>query len=137
MEVIEMQKIIEIINSLPKMEGYKTASEIEISDAEIQLCLHFAEEYKTYLAEFGEVSARGLELTGIIDADYINVISATKEKWGMYPKVPKNLYVVEDTTIDGVVIWQDSNGYIYKTTPNSEPVKIADSLADYLMNRYK
>ncbi len=127
-----MSNIIEVIRSLPKMEGYKPASQIEISDAEIQLCVHFADEYKTYLAEFGEVSARGVELTGIIDAAYINVVLATKEKWSMYPQVPRNLYVVEDTTIEGVVIWQDSNGYIYKTTPNSEPAKIAESLADYL-----
>jgi hypothetical protein len=114
------------------MEGYKPASQIEISDAEIQLCLFFADEYKTYLAEFGEVSAYGLELTGIIDTDYLNVVSATKEKKVMYPKVPRNFYVIEDTTIDGIVIWQDTNGYIYKTTPNREPVKIADSLAAYL-----
>ncbi len=127
-----MANIIEIIRSLPKMAGYKPASPTEISDAEIQLCLIFAEEYKTYLAEFGEVSARGLELTGIIDAAYINVVTVTKEKWDMYPQVSRKLYVVEDTTVDGIVIWQDADGYIYKTTPNSEPVKISESLADYL-----
>ena len=127
-----MSSIIETIRSLPKMEGYKPASQIEISEAENQLCLHFSDEYKTYLAEFGEVSAMGLELTGIIDANYINVVSATKEKWGMYPQVPHNFYVVEDTTIDGVVIWQDDKGIIYKTTPNSEPIKIAETLTDYL-----
>ena len=130
-----MSNIIETIRSLPKMEGFKPASQTEISDAEIQLCLRFADEYKKYLAEFGEVSARGLELTGIISADYINVVVATKEKWGMYPNVPHNLYVVEDTTIDGIVIWQDANGIIYKTTPHSEPLKIADSLNEYLKNR--
>ncbi|MCL2046876.1 MAG: SMI1/KNR4 family protein [Oscillospiraceae bacterium] len=127
-----MSNIIETIRSLPKMEGYKPASKIEISDAEIQLCLHFADEYKTYLAEFGEVSAQGLELTGIIDADYINVISATKEKWDLNPTVPRNLYVIEDTTIDGIVIWQDGNGIVYKTTPHNEPIKIAESMLDYL-----
>jgi len=127
-----MANIIETIRLLPKMQGYKPANKIEISDAEIQLCVRFADEYKIYLSEFGEVSARGIELTGIIDADYINVVSATKEKWSMYPQVPHSLYVIEDTTIDGIVIWQDTKGFIYKTTPNSEPIKIANSLEDYL-----
>ena len=119
------------------MERYKPASEIDISDAEIQLCLRFSDEYKLYLKEFGEVSARGMELTGIIDADYINVVSSTKEKRNMYPQVPPSFYVVEDTTVDGVIIWQDEKGYIYRTTPNSEPLKIADSLAMYLTKRFE
>lgn len=127
-----MSNIIEIIKTLPKMSGYKPASKIEISNAEIQLCLNFAEEYKIYLAEFGEASAKGMELTGIISAEYINVVSATKEKWKLYPQVEHNLYVIEDTLVDGIVIWQDSSGTVYQTTPNSEPVKIAESLVQYL-----
>lgn len=128
-----MSKIIEVIKSLPKMSSYNPADKIEISNAEIQLCLKFAEEYKIYLAEFGEVSARGIELTGIIDANYINVVSATKEKWKLYPQVGHHLYVIEDTLIDGIIIWQDSDGFIYKTTPNTNPVKIFESLVDYLL----
>lgn len=127
-----MSNIIEIIKTLPKMSGYTPASKIEISNAEIQLCLNFAEEYKIYLAEFGEASAKGMELTGIISAEYINVVSATKEKWKLYPQVEHNLYVIEDTLVDGIVIWQDSSGTVYQTTPNSEPVKIAESMAQYL-----
>lgn len=127
-----MSNIIEIIKTLPKMSGYTPASKIEISNAEIQLCLNFAEEYKIYLAEFGEASAKGIELTGIINAEYINVVSATKEKWKLYPQVEHNLYVIEDTLVDGIVIWQDSSGTVYQTTPNSEPVKIAESMAQYL-----
>lgn len=131
-----MSKIIEVIKSLPKMFSCTPASEIQISDAEIQLCLKFAEEYKSYLAEFGEVSAKGVELTGIISADYLNVVLATKEKWELYPQVEHNLYVVEDTLVDGIVIWQDSNGSIYKTMPNIKPIKIFESLADYLIEYY-
>lgn len=131
-----MSGIIETIRSLPKMSGYKPASEVEITDAEIQLRLRFADEYRLYLSEFGEVSAHGLELTGIIDADYLHVVTATKEKWRMHPRVPRNLYVVEDTAIDGIVIWQDEKGTIYKTSPHSEPVPIAASLEEFLKKRY-
>lgn len=127
-----MSTIIETINSLPKMSGYKPASKTAISEAEIQLCLNFADEYKIYLAEFGEVSARGIELTGIIEADYINVVSATKEMWRLNPQVPHNLYLLIDAGMDGIAIWQDSSGAVFQTTPNREPVKIAESLEQYL-----
>jgi hypothetical protein len=136
-EKTAMSNIISTIKALPKMSGYKAATNIEISDAEIRLCLRFADEYKTYLAEFGEASARGIELTGIIDAEYLNVVSATKEKWQIYTQVPHNFYVIEDPGIDGIVVWQDSNGTVYKTTPNTKPVRIADSLDEYLKNRRK
>ena len=132
-----MSNIIEIIRSLPKFSGYKKPSSIEISDAEIQLCLRFADEYKEYLAEFGEASAKGIELTGIIDADYINVVRATKEKWALYPQIPHNMYVIEDATIDGIIIWQDGEGIIYQSTPRTDAAKIADSLTEYLTERFE
>jgi hypothetical protein len=132
-----MSNIVKAIRSLPKFSGYKKTSNVEISKAEIQLCLPFADEYKEYLAEFGEASAKGLELTGIIDADYINVVTATKEKWDMYPQIPHNLYVVEDTNIDGIIIWQDATGAIYKSTPNTDAVIIAYSLTEYITSKRK
>lgn len=131
-----MLKIIEVIKSLPKMSSYKPATQVQISDAEIELCLKFSEEYKAYLKEFGEISAKGIELTGIIDANYIDVVSVTKEKRLLYSQVGYNMYVVEDTFIDGIVIWQDSDGIIYKTSPNGGLIKIFDSLADYLKSYY-
>lgn len=130
-----MSDIIKIIRSLDKMRCYKPANKEDIENAELELCVHFADEYKEYLAEFGEISAYGVELTGLIDAEYINVVSATKEKREMYHQVPNSLYVIEDPAIDGIVIWQDTNGHIYKTTPNSDPVKICDSLAEYLTKK--
>ena len=132
-----MSNIIETIRSLPEMEGYKPASQQIITDAELQLRLRFASDYKTYLSEFGEVSARGMELTGIIEADYINVVTVTKEKWAMCPQVSHNLYVVEDTHIDGIIIWQDENGAIYQSFPNNQPKQIANSLVEFIENRSK
>ena len=37
----------------------------------------------------------------------------------------------------GIIIWQDSKGFIYKSTPNSTPKKIATSLAKYISKRKK
>ena len=47
--------------------------------------------------------------------------------------LPSNMYVVESTGIEGIVILQDENGTIYSAAPNQEPQKIYDSLADYLI----
>lgn len=127
-----MSDIIKVIRSLDKLRSCKPAKEVDIDNAELELCVPFANDYREYLAEFGAISARGVELTGLIDAEYINVVLVTQEKRHIYPQVPNTLYVVEDPAIDGIVIWQDTSGHIYKTTPNSDPVKICDSLAEYL-----
>lgn len=74
-----------------------------------------------------------MELTGITGARYLDVIKVTKQSRAINPQVPKDLYVVEYPAIDGIVIWQNASGSIYKTTPHNAPVKIADSLAEYLV----
>lgn len=45
------------------------------------------------------------------------------------------MYVIENTCVDGVIIWQDTEGIVYKTQPDTEPKKIADSMAEYIKNR--
>ena len=126
--------IVEIINSLIDLLPLKPASDTQITEAEIQLRLNFADEYKVYLKTFGAIMANGIELTGIVKSQYRNVVAVTQEERILNPKVPNSMYVVESTCVDGIVIWQDSEGYIYKTQPNLEPKKIADSLVEYIKN---
>lgn len=132
-----MSKIIEVVKGLRNLEKVGKISVADITDAEIQLRLNFAEEYKEYLAEFGAISANGIELTGIISVEYCNVVSATIQEWKLNPKIPHTMYVVENTYIDGIVVWQDNNGLIYQTSPGSAPNQIAVSLADYISKRTK
>ena len=132
-----MNEIIAIIKELPDLERVGNVSDIDIKDAEIQLHLSFANEYKSYLAEFGAISSHGMELTGIISVEYCNVVSVTKQEWGLNAKVPHTMYVVENTCIDGIIIWQDSSGVVYQTSPNTEPKKVAQSLVEYILNRTK
>lgn len=130
-----MNDIIEVVKGLPKLACVGKIASVEIEDAELQLRLNFAEEYKKYLTEFGAISARRIELTGIIGVEYCNVVAATKQAWELNPQVPHAMYVVENTFIDGVIIWQDASGAIYQTSPGNQPKKIADTLADYLLSR--
>ena len=129
-----MKKIIEVINNLPDLLPLKPASDTQITDAELQLRVSFAEEYKDYLSEFGAIMADGIELSGIAKAEHRNVVALTKKERELNPKVPNTMYVIENTCVDGIIIWQDTKGEIYQTQPNTEPKKIADSMAEYISN---
>lgn len=127
-----MSKIIEVIENLPDLLPLKPAANEEIAKAEKELNLSFSAEYKEYLAKFGAILADGTELTGIAKSEHRDVVKVTKSDWEINKEVPHNLYVVEDTRVDGIVVWQDSEGKIYKSSPNSGVKEIGDSLADYL-----
>ena len=127
--------IVEVIKALPELIALKPATFEQINDAENELKLHFAEEYKDYLKEFGSIIALGFELSGIAKSAHRNVVSLTKQERELNPKVPCTMYVIENTCIDGIIIWQDTDGLIYKTRPNGKPVIIANSLAEYVGSR--
>lgn len=132
-----MTKIVDLINSLPNMLPLKPATEIQINDARLQLGVEFADEYKEYLKAFGAIMADGIELTGIAKAEHRNVVTLTKKEHELNSKVPNTMYVIENTCVDGIIIWQDSTGSVYRTTPDTEPVKIASSLYEYIANRMR
>lgn len=131
-----MSKIVEIINNLPDLLPLKPATDIDIKDAEIQLRVTFNEEYREYLLAFGAIMADGIELTGIAKSAHRNVVNQTKQERELNPKIPNNMYVVENTGVDGIIIWQDTIGEIYQSSPNKEPKKIADSLSEYISSRF-
>lgn len=132
-----MKNIIQIVNSLSELLQLRSATAIQITDAELRLRVSFAEEYKEYLAAFGAIMADGIELTGIAKSEHRNVVTVTQKEWELNPKIPHNMYVIENTHIDGIVIWQDTNGLIYQSSPSSEAKQIATSLTDYILIRMK
>ena len=130
-----MSEIIKTLKKLPDLLPLKSATMTEISDAEIQLRLRFANDYKEYLNEFGAIMANGIELTGIAKSENRNVIFVTKQEWELNPQVPQNMYVMENVGIDGIIIWQDSDGAIYQSLPGKNPQKIFDNLVAYLKSK--
>ena len=113
---------------LPKMP----ATEEEINKCEKLLELSFSDEYKDYLINYGEVSFYGHELTGITDISRLNVVEVTLEERALNPKVPDQWYVIEQTNLDGIVIWQSEKGEIYKSYPEGNNKLIFKSLTDYI-----
>lgn len=129
-----MTDIISLINSLPDLLPLKPATEKQVADAELQISVKFSDEYKEYLYAFGAIMADGIELTGIAKADHRNVVTLTEKERELNPKVPHTMYVIANTGIDGIIIWQNADGFIYQTKPNAEPKQIATSLAEYIMS---
>ena len=132
-----MSNIINTIQALPDLLPLRAATKKEITNAEIQIRTSFADEYKEYLAAFGAIIADGIELSGIAKAKHRDVVLLTKQERELNSNVPHSMYVIENTGVDGIIIWQDTKGIIYKTYPNSQPKKIAESLSDYLNNIIK
>lgn len=130
-----MSKIIDVINDLEDLIATGAADENSIAEAEKELGLKFADEYKEYLAEFGSVLAEDVEITGIAKSKNRNVVMVTKREWELNPQVEHNMYVVENLAIDGIIIWQDEAGKIYESTPNKMVKKVADSLVEYISSQ--
>lgn len=108
------------------------ASEEEIKMAEQALNLRFATDYRTYIDAFGVASFAGHELTGVCKSKRLSVVDVTLEERNNNT-VPDDWYVLEQANIDGIVIWQDSNGTVYQTVPGAKAKKLCESLAEYIV----
>jgi hypothetical protein len=127
-----MMKINDLIENADEVFTGKGATLDQIKKAETDLGLGFAKDYVDYLSRYGSIMINGHELTGISKAEQDNVVKVTKNEKGYYDFIPATAYVVEDTQTDGIVIWQDASGALYKSTPDGDFTKFADSLVDYL-----
>ena len=132
-------KFYEAIKLMPDYIGSNGRSEEEIEQAEMALRVSFAKEYRKYLEEIGLACFDGHELTGLTNTARLNVIDVTKEYRVQLGENVSSWYVIEEVGMDGIIIWQSSDGIVYGTTPNSKAIKIADSLFEYIfsnINKY-
>lgn len=127
-----MSTISESFESKRDFYCERGASIEEIESAEKNLNLVFADDYKEYLRRYGSVSCAGHELTGISEDENLDVVKATILNHKRNHIIPETYYTVEDTHIDGIVIWQIESGEIFQADYNMEPVKIHNSLAEYI-----
>lgn len=127
-----MSDIITMLRSKPFFYALGSAPEAQINMAEQQLVLKFSSEYTAYVAEFGVASFDGHELTGICAFPRLNVVDVTLTERNRTPTAQADWYVIEQANIDGIVIWQSSVGEIFQTIPNGMPIKLCDSLSEYL-----
>ncbi len=126
--------IVDVINSKEDLIHGVPATDKEIKNAEDDLDLKFASEYKDYLKTFGIIAYEGHEITGISRPARTHVVDVTKKLKNNNANIDADMYVVEETNYDGIVIWQKQNGSIYETVGNSIPKQIYESLSQYVEN---
>lgn len=127
-----MSSIIEELKKKTDFYCEKGASEEQVAQAEKTLGLVFADDYREYIHQYGSVSCGGHELTGFSADANLSVVDVTIENKKKNPSIPAKLYVIEETHIDGIVIWQDKTGAIYKTEYKTPPKKEYNSLMEYV-----
>ncbi len=127
-----MGEMLEIFENKRDFYCEKSASDEAIENAEKKIGITFADDYKEYLKLYGSVSCAGHELTGISEDRNLDVVTATLCNYEENPNVQEPFYVIEETHIDGIVIWQTPSGEIYQSEYKEKPIKIHDSLADYI-----
>lgn len=104
----------------------------QIVQAEKELNVCFSKEYADYVAAFGVAIFDGHEFTGLCNGKRLDVVRITQEQRKLNENIPDDWYVVECVDVDGIVIWQSSEGSVYAAVPNSEAKKIANSISEYL-----
>ena len=127
-----MINIIDALRNKPFLFTQGGASVDAISSAEAVLGICFADDYREYLKAFGVATYQGHELTGISDVVRLNVTEITPQLREFHSEVCQGWYVVENTQIDGIVIWQAPNGIVYQSSLGQIPVQIASSFIEYV-----
>lgn len=127
-----MSSIVDLLREKKYFACERSVSLEDIENAERGLGLTFAKDYREYVQECGTASFEGHELTGISKDLNLDVVSVTKNALSQNPRIDTPLYVIEETHIDGIVIWQAPDKKVYRTDMGTEPIKIAESLADYI-----
>jgi len=126
-----MKNIIDVLRSMPDFIGSNGRSKKEIELAETMLEVAFARDYRNYLEEIGLACFDGHELTGLTKTDRLNVVTVTMEQRERFGKIASTWYVIEEANIYGIVIWQDTEGFVYEAASNANVKKVADSLSEY------
>ena len=128
-----MNSIIKIIESFKGKRFTGGVSSELIANAEKELGICIAPEYKEVLQEYGSFCVMGEEFLGI-DAKNYDIVKATNEARMSDENFPLDVYVVENIAIDGILIVQKNTGELLTYQPNCKLQHLASCLEDYLQN---
>ena len=126
-----MKNTIEELKSKIKLFQIGTVSQDEINNAEEKLKLHFTEEYKIYLSNYGAISFGTHEITGLGVSGYLNVVTATEKERNLGGNFPNDCILLENNAIDGILTIMDENGIVY-SFDGTKKRQIASSFNNFL-----
>ena len=107
-----MKTIVDLLRAQPAFISAKAPTAQEVTQAEQSLGVTFAADYRDYVAALGVASYEGHELTGVCPFPRLSVVSVTQQERTANPAIPPAWYVLEQTNIDNLVIWQDASGAV-------------------------
>ena len=122
----------ELLKSSPDLLHLVAATQEDVIKAEQALGVSFSDEYKEYLLSLGVAAVGSHEFTGICGSPRLNVVDVTLKERELRGHDCDEMYVVDQESIDNIVIWQAGDGKVSRTVPGGRPELIAQSLFDYL-----
>ena len=126
-----------IINLLNNDELFRHGNGIEkdkITEAEQSLGVLFADSFKQFLQYYGGASYEAQEFAGLIGDTRPTVICLTKEAKEKNKNIPSDMYVIEQTDYDNIVLLQNQAGKVYYASDNDKPCLYYDTLEEYLLS---
>lgn len=126
-----MRSVYQNLSELPHFRCLGAAASDAIAEAEAELGLSFAKDYRSYLEACSFASVNGHEFTGICKSPRLDVVNVTRKEREKWPDIDPRWYVLERTGMDGVVAWQSADGVVYLSIPESGYVVACDSLVEY------
>lgn len=130
-----MSLILDTLKSKRRLLTGEGVPDSMIGEAEKMLGLSFSDEYREYLREYGIAAYSGHELTGITRSPRLNVVSVTLAERERNEDAPRNLYVVERTNVEEILVWQGDSGELYYSSPNHPLEKFCNSLSEYIRGK--
>ena len=127
-----MYDVIDFLQSKGELLTGKAVAKEDIEKIEEQLGVSFANDYKKIVSTYGFVCVDGHEITGITNAKRLNVYEVTIKEREKVVCDMAGMYVIEQTHIDDIVIWQSTSGEVFQTFLGGNPEKIADCIMDYI-----
>lgn len=128
-----MSNINKTIESFKRKRFTGGVSSESIANAETKLGFCIAPEYKEVLQKYGSLCVKGEEFLGI-DSDNYDIVKATNEVRKSDINFPHDVYVIENTAIDCILIVQNNTGEVFSYQPNGKLQHIANSLEEYLLS---
>ena len=125
-----MNNIITTIESFKRKLFTGSVSSELIVNAENELGISIAPEYKEVLKKYGSLCVKGEEFLGI-DCDNYDLVKATNEARKNDKNFPLDMYVIENTAIDGILIVQN---FTSEYQPNGKLQNVATCLDEYLQS---
>lgn len=128
--------IVDAVRKIPNAEfASQNTNLMDIRIAEQALDIHFPIEYTTMLMCTGALRCPFLNICGFDEDSVNNVVEQTK-KQRLMSGIPKNYFVLERPTVDGIVLLQSTEGDVVECDNGKITKKLAPSLKEYILQLF-